>query len=386
MRVGFVFDTVLLKKNDYYGMTLTYEFFKERYLDKIDILRVITRCDSMENYKGNTSGYKVTNGERVEVSPISMYKKIPDIILKRKSIRNEMADKLRDCDKVIIRMPSVLGIVACDYCRKNNIPYMIEMVACAWDGYVNHTNRMGKIIAPFMFLYTKSRIKKCNYVLYVTNEFLQKRYPTNGKSFGCSDVVLQDFNENVLAKKIKQSKKFNLNEFSMCTVANVGMRYKGHIYAFKAIKKLKENGAHVKYYLAGNGNQEFLKKTAKDLKIEDSIIFLGSLNHDEVFNLLDDIDIYIQPSLQEGLPRALVEAMSRGCFCIGSDVGGIPELLNSQYIFKRKKYNQLFNIIMNLTPEKIMIENKNNYNKALLFEKNRLGTKRNKIYNDFLEG
>ena len=56
--------------------------------------------------------------------------------------------------------------------------------------------------------------------------------------------------------------------------------------------------------------------------------FCGILpSGDAVSAWLDGIDIYIQPSFLEGLPRALVEAMSRGCPALGSSVGGIPELL-----------------------------------------------------------
>ena len=51
--------------------------------------------------------------------------------------------------------------------------------------------------------------------------------------------------------------------------------------------------------------------------------------------------VYIQPSRIEGLPRALIEAMSRGCACVGSSVGGIPELLNNQYIHEVNDYNSL---------------------------------------------
>jgi glycosyltransferase involved in cell wall biosynthesis len=46
-----------------------------------------------------------------------------------------------------------------------------------------------------------------------------------------------------------------------------------------------------------------------------------------VIDWLDDVDLYLQPSFQEGLPRAMVEAMSRACPAIGSTAGGIPELL-----------------------------------------------------------
>ena len=53
-------------------------------------------------------------------------------------------------------------------------------------------------------------------------------------------------------------------------------------------------------------------------------------------SILTDSDIYIQPSLQEGLPRAVVEAMSTALPCIGFNTGGIPELLEPEYIVKLK--------------------------------------------------
>ena len=46
------------------------------------------------------------------------------------------------------------------------------------------------------------------------------------------------------------------------------------------------------------------------------------------------MDIYIQPSLTEGLPRALLEAMGRGCPAIASQVGGISELLEASCLHR----------------------------------------------------
>lgn len=385
MTIGFVFDTVLYKKNDdYYGMTLTYDFFKNRYLDKIEKMSIITRTQDISLAKGNIDGYKITNGENVSVNPIDCYNQIPDALLKRKLINEKLKEQLKKCDKVIIRMPSVLGIFACNICEKNNVPYMIEMVACAWDGYCNHTNKIGKLIAPFMYYLTKKSVLKCKYVLYVTSEFLQKRYPTPGQQFACSDVVLYDADENILKNKIESLSNFDNKKFSLCTVANVGMKYKGHIYVLKAIKKLKKEGINIKYYLAGNGDQNYLKKYITKYNLESNVEFLGSLSHDKVFDLLDSIDIYIQPSLQEGLPRATIEAMSRACVCIGSDVGGIPELLNSQMVFKRKNVNELCEILKKLNIKELSEEAKHNYNMSKKFEKNSLDKKRNEIYNNFV--
>jgi glycosyltransferase involved in cell wall biosynthesis len=45
---------------------------------------------------------------------------------------------------------------------------------------------------------------------------------------------------------------------------------------------------------------------------------------------LDQADIFVMPSRTEGLPRTMIEAMARGLPCIGSAVGGIPELLRPE--------------------------------------------------------
>ena len=55
---------------------------------------------------------------------------------------------------------------------------------------------------------------------------------------------------------------------------------------------------------------------------------LGNRAHISVVRAqLDDADLFVLPSLGEGLPRSMIEAMARALPCIGSTAGGIPELL-----------------------------------------------------------
>jgi hypothetical protein len=179
LKALFIFDTVLVKnKDNFYGMTLTYDFFKNRYLKFYDEITVSVRFKNIQDVTGNIDGYKITNGENVTVKPIENYREIPDAIFKRKKVEQELLNVIQKADIVIIRMPSVLGVLACKLCDKLNKKYLIEVVACAWDGYVNHTNWAGKLIAPIMFLEVRKCIKKAPKTLYVTDKFLQKRYPS----------------------------------------------------------------------------------------------------------------------------------------------------------------------------------------------------------------
>lgn len=385
MKALFVFDTVLVKDNDnYYGMTLTYDFFKERYLSSYDEITVTTRAKEKSEIKGNLEGYKITNGKNVNVEPIEFYHEIPDVIINNKKIKKELTKKIKNNDKIIIRLPSILGIVACNICQRLKKQYLVEMVACAWDGYINHTNPFGKIIAPVIFLETRKCVKKAYKVLYVTNYFLQKRYPTKGKIISCSDVILKEPDKSVLNRRMTKINNMDKkNEIKLCTVANVGMKYKGHKYVIKAISKLNKKDHKYKYYLIGNGDQNRLKKYSKGKKVQDDVIFLGSLPHDKVFDVLDEIDIYIQPSLQEGLPRALLEAMSRACPAFGSNAGGIPELLDSNVIFKKKNVSKIISLLNNISEDKLIKEANRNY--SFVFENydyKSLINKRKKFYKE----
>jgi glycosyltransferase involved in cell wall biosynthesis len=81
--------------------------------------------------------------------------------------------------------------------------------------------------------------------------------------------------------------------------------------------------------MVGDGkHRPELEEMTRFLSIENSVRFLGQLQAGEpVRSQLDNADLFVLPSLTEGLPRAMIEAMARGLPCIGSTVGGIPELL-----------------------------------------------------------
>ena len=377
MKVAFVFDTVLIRNNEhYYGVTLTYDFFQKRYLDKYDEMLLITRKDD-SNDTHNISGLGQTDGPRLSVLPSENYRTIPDVFIKHKKIYKEIEAKIKDVDKVIIRMPSVLGVIASRICRKIKKPYMIECVANAYDSFRFHSNSAGALVAIPMHLACKRAIKTSPCVLYVTNEYLQKVYPTNGKSYACSDVFID---EKMPCKNNKQILRYNSKTIKICTVGNVGLRYKGHDRVLKAISLLKKRGLSIKYYIIGPGDNSALSKEAKALGVEDSVVFVGSVEHNKVYKEVMKADIYVQPSLTEGLPRAVIEAMSVGMIVVGSDAGGIPELLDKRFIYPKNNYKKLASLLESISVEDIIIQSKRNKAKSLKYTEKTANAKRNSIY------
>ena len=99
----------------------------------------------------------------------------------------------------------------------------------------------------------------------------------------------------------------------------------------------------------------------------------------------NDLDIYIQPSLQEGLPRSVIEAMSVGLPCIGSDVAGIPELLDDAWVFTRKgnKAEKIASLLKRVDKVGLKEQSERNFNEAKKYSYDFLLKKRYDILERF---
>ncbi|MGH2101407.1 glycosyltransferase family 4 protein [Aerococcus urinaeequi] len=294
-----------------------------------------------------------------------------------------LEDEIRDADYIIART-SVLADMAVKLAKKYNKPYLVEVVGCVWDAMWNY-NTLGKLLAPFLFISQKNTVKNAKYVTYVTNDFLQKRYPTSGRSIALSDVELDSMNESILRERLKKiSQLNNKSDFVVGTVGAVDVSYKGQQFVIETLAKLSTNPSiEIEYWLVGGGSNEYLFNLSEKLAVSDQVKFLGHMDHSKIFNILDQIDIYIQPSKLEGLPRAVIEAMSRGCLVLGSDVGGIPELIEDEYVFDIGDSQEIGQLIQQLTRQDLIQQAKRNFEESKKYEKNLLKSKREKFYQEF---
>lgn len=102
---------------------------------------------------------------------------------------------------------------------------------------------------------------------------------------------------------------------------------KGHGFLVDAVGNLLQTSpARVILAIAGRGEQEaVLRAQASALGLDDSVRLLGFRS--DIPDLLAAADVFAMPSLSEGLPMAILEAMFAGKAIVASEVGGIPELI-----------------------------------------------------------
>lgn len=384
MRIFVAHDNKTIKIGDDFYTTGAYsdEVF-DRYINsEDDELVFFSRIIEIQALKEKKKYTKISK-QNIKYFSIEKYSSLIDKEL-IKNLRNE----IKCCDGVIVRLPSVLGLVSAYYARKYKLPLAVEVVGCAFDAYWNYSF-IGKIIAPIFFIANQYAIKNSPYVIYVTERFLQKRYPTKGYSIGCSDVVLLEKNmaDCLVEQKMKYlyEKLTRERKFTIGTIGAVDVKYKGQEYVIKAIKNLIDRGYDVTYQLIGGGNPSYLQKISEELEIKDRVYFLGTLPHEEIFKWLNNIDIYIQPSQVEGLPRSIIEAARENCFIMGSRVGGIPELINEEFTFPSKKYKDIAQRIESIDLEDLQKQRIQNNLLMEKFNKNVLKKKRDLFWDNYRE-
>jgi len=138
-----------------------------------------------------------------------------------------------------------------------------------------------------------------------------------------------DLKRFILNKKTPIKPSLNIRD-GVVVIGIIGVfdSCKGHIYLFRAIQKLlSESVDNFICIVVGDGREEvFLRSFVEDNDLSSNIIFLGY--RDDIPDLLQLIDILVVPSTQESFGMVIIEAMAMQTPVIGTNIGGIPELVH----------------------------------------------------------
>lgn len=376
MSVLFVHDHYFLRHHDtIYSNTFSYTILN-RYIEVFSEVTVAARCRDLTK----ASGKPVASGKSIQFSFFDNLSTLRSFFGPRQRAKKRLRQLIQVHDGVIVRLPSELGMLAAEIAEELGKPLLVEVVGSAW-GVIWHYGRwQGKLYAPF-FSWRMARIlRRSAWSAYVTDAFLQHHYPSkvHAVTAAISDVEIPMADPRVLERRQARIRSHE-GKIVIGLIASLKVRYKGVETLLAALAQVKRSVENFECQIVGEGDSSFFIALARRYGVDTHVVFLGELEGEAgVSAWLDSIDIYVQPSLTEGLPRSLIEAMSRGCPAIGSAVGGIPELLDRAMTVPPKDVASLTEKMILLISDKtrILSEAERNLERAARFQKSVLDSKR----------
>jgi len=120
---------------------------------------------------------------------------------------------------------------------------------------------------------------------------------------------------------------------------------KGLQYLIKAMDNIVSGYPNAHLTLIGDGPlKKKFKRVVKELSIDSNISFIGFINNEDVMQYLESSDIFVLPSISEGFPVVILEAMAVAKPVVASNVGGIPDAVedgNTGFLVEPKNPEQL---------------------------------------------
>lgn len=116
------------------------------------------------------------------------------------------------------------------------------------------------------------------------------------------------------------------------TLLSIGRTHwkKGYNYALQTCRLLKERNILFNYTIIGGEGDEELQFLVADLGLQDCVFLEKQIPQKEVFKLMREASVLLMPSLEEGIPNVVVEAMAIGLPVISTACGGVPELITDE--------------------------------------------------------
>jgi glycosyltransferase involved in cell wall biosynthesis len=297
--------------------------FWRRYLDVFDCVRVVARAHPVTSIG---SGWKRVDGERVSFHAVPYYLGPWQYLRRRRNILAAAKAGVTPAEAVILRAPGQVANCVADSLLRARHPYAVEVL-----GDPSGVFRSGSVRHPlrwfFRWWFTGQMQRQCRHAsaaAYMAAH-MEKLYPTAGVAIAVSDVDLPEEAFVSPPGAVRRIAAPGERPFTLITIASLAQMYKGIDVLLEALQKCP--GVCLRVVGDGRHRSE-LEAGARTLGIAERVSFLGQLPAgDGVRRELDGADLFVLPSRTEGLPRALIEAMARGLPCLGSAVGGIPELL-----------------------------------------------------------
>lgn len=357
---------------------LHYEAFGERYLEVFERVYIVGRLFEEEDktalpIEGNGVSFIRLPGKRGLLGAVSIFWKVLKFAISSSKKGNAY----------ILRVPGTIPSIMFPVLLLKRIPFAVEVAADPYDSYSKRAldgHNLSFLIQHFFAKLVRYQCKKASASVYVTDYSLQKRYPPGNRHSSFSFTSL-DLKPSAFAIEAKKIEDFDLVHPHLVLTGNMQGSMKGHDVLIKAFAEVRKKGVNARLTIIGYGNNmDNFQEMCETYGVRDYVFFTGKLPAgDPIRDILKTADIFVLPSRQEGLPRALLEAMSLGLPAIATRVGGVPELIASEAIVPPDSVTELTSKILEFlsAPEKMEYHASLNFEKSQDYSAYRIKQKRN---------
>lgn len=364
-------------KNNIYSPHMGFSRFGKRFSSIANPKTLLARSFKKEKAIG-----EVVTGENFSFKSISNNRGAISFVSSIPKIIKNLSAYLKSENVIIIRFPGNIAILALLLCKIKKLDYHINIVADPAE-YFSSKAYKGKlrVIAKYIHVFfTKYAARDARSAHYVTQKYLQRHYPPGKQTreFAFSDVALVD--------KFRDSYKPQLARIELLSVAMMHNDSKGHLDMIQLIKALVDENIDVKLTLVGDGSRKAdYVAVSERLGVSSRVEFSGLLNSEEIFIQMQKSSIFVLFSYQEGMPRALLEAIHFGMPVVATNVGGVAEVVDAQYLFEPGDIHQAKKIITEIfNGDSLNLASKNSLSNSTAFQESSI-SKQYQIYLGYLQ-
>jgi glycosyltransferase involved in cell wall biosynthesis len=272
---------------------------------------------------------------KTEVCPLpnfNVYSFWKNILFNFPKICRIFRNNINSWDVVWLHGPHPVSLIFAHICRKLNKPFFV-FIRQNLKKYVRYRNRGAtRVVAvsvanalEYMF-----RQLSRNTITFTVGRELFDTYKRSGNAV--FEIAVSLVSENDILDSISKQMSKRMRQVRLLSVGRLDPE-KGVIHLVRAVGELVANGrSDIRLDIVGNGAEENeLRREVRKRDLNGHVNFLGYVSYgDQLLSLYRKCDIYVLPSLTEGWPQTLFEAMACGLPIVATRVGGIPYLIENR--------------------------------------------------------
>ena len=312
--------SLYLYNDDYYTVSLHWSYI-ERMLELFEEITLVVPVKVVK-IKDEVQSLRKIPSNQLSIEPLPYSKGSVDALKYRRTYKKTIKKVASKTDLFYCRVPDPFCWMPAQMTDKPVIMHFVGDTADATKQNI-HFSWLKKqiLLAGYSFEYRRILKSARKSTVYTNGSHLSEKLRKQG--INATPVVSSTITKEDLALEPLRS----LSNKPL-TIIYVGyLRYaKGIDTLIEVIRRLEERHFDYQFHIVGDGDMySTLQQLIDDLKLDDHIYLHGHIdNRDKLLSLLQASDLFFFPSLSEGSPRVVIEAMSQGCPVLSTPVGSLP--------------------------------------------------------------